>query len=214
MTSVRIAASVMAANFARLEDDLREIERVGVDLFHWDIMDGHFVPNLTFGPAIMRDLRKVTTLPFDAHLMVTNPSSWIDAFAEAGADSISIHLESTGDLAGNLKKIRDRKLGAGLVLNPETPFEAIAAETFALLDRILIMSVKPGFGGQDFIDVTDKIRKAAALKHQFPALDIMVDGGINNETAPRAIAAGATTLVSGSALFGGAFTNLRQGGAA
>jgi ribulose-phosphate 3-epimerase len=208
MTSVRIAASVMAANFARLEDELREVERAGVDLFHWDIMDGHFVPNLTFGPAVLRDLRKVVTLPFDVHLMVTTPEKWIAAFAEAGADSISIHLESEGDLAGNLKKIRDKKLQAGLVLNPETRFNAIAPEIYPLLDRILIMSVKPGFGGQNFMDVSDKIAAAAALKHSFPKLDIMVDGGINTETAPRAIAAGATTLVSGSALFGGDFGQL------
>src|SRR5690606_18240471 len=201
----------------RLEDDLRAVERAGVDLFHWDIMDGHFVPNLTFGPAVLRDLRKVTTLPFDVHLMVTHPEKWIDAFAEAGADSLSIHLESEGDLAGNLKKIRDKKLQAGLVLNPETSFDAIASEIYPLIDRILIMSVKPGFGGQSFIDVTDKIAKAAALKHPFPKLDIMVDGGINTDTAPRAIAAGATTLVSGSALFGGGFDALFpkiRGGAA
>jgi ribulose-phosphate 3-epimerase len=164
MTSVRIAASVMAADSARLQDELRSVERAGVDMFHW-----------------------------------------IDRFFEAGADSISIHLESEGDLAADLTRIRSRKIKAGLAINPETPFNSISPHVFPLLDRILIMSVKPGFGGQDFIDVTSKISAAAALKHQFPALDIMVDGGINNDTAPRAIAAGATTLVSGSALFKGKF---------
>jgi ribulose-phosphate 3-epimerase len=200
MTTPRLFASVMACDAARLHDGMAACARAGVNGFHWDIMDGHFVPNMTFGPHVVRDLRRSTALPFDVHLMVTDPHMWLDVFCDAGANSITIHAECTA-AAQCIDTLRARHVGVGLALNPQTPLGHIGATLLEKIDRILIMTVQPGFGGQSMIDQTDKIRAAAVLKKQFPHLDIMVDGGINATTAPGILAAGATTLVSGSAIF-------------
>lgn len=198
MTSPFIAASVLAADFGRLGDDLSAMDAAGVDLFHWDMMDGHFVPNISFGPAVMKALRPVSAKPFDVHLMVTNPIQWIDAVADAGADNISFHAEAVADPLLVIQKIKDKKIDVGLALNPDTVIDTISPEIFALLNRVVVMTVNPGFGGQKFIDQSMKIKM---LRDKFPALDIMVDGGVNIETAPIVVEAGATTLVTGSALF-------------
>jgi len=201
MNSPFIAASVLAADFGRLVDDLSAMDHAGVDLFHWDMMDGHFVPNISFGPAVMKALRTTSAKPFDVHLMVTNPIQWIDAVNDAGADNISFHIEAVADPMLVIGKIKDKKIGAGLALNPDTIIDTIAPEIFAQLNRVVVMTVNPGFGGQKFIDQSMKIKQ---LHERFPHLDIMVDGGVNIETAAIVLDAGATTLVTGSALFNAA----------
>lgn len=190
----------MAADATRLGDAVRALTAAGIDIFHWDIMDGHFVPNMTFGPSVVKALRPVTDVHFDVHLMVTNPEKWIDGFADAGADCITFHVEVNSDIPALAAKLKSRNIKVGLAFNPATPLSSVAPEMFAHIDRILIMTVNPGFGGQAFIDQSDKIRAAAELKKQFPQLDIMVDGGINTETGKTAAQCGATSLVSGSAL--------------
>lgn len=201
MTFPAIAASVMAADLACLDDEMRAMTHAGIDAFHWDIMDGHFVPNLTFGPEHIRQLRPHTPVYFDVHLMVTNPEAWIDRMAQAGADALSFHAELPHDPMTLLEQIKSHGLDAGIAVNPETDLSLIDSAVFPQLDRLLIMTVKPGFGGQNFIDQTAKIEQAAALREKYPHLHIVVDGGINLETAPRVLAAGATTLISGSHLF-------------
>lgn len=190
----------MACDAARLGDALSACAAAGVDGFHWDIMDGHFVPNMTFGPHVVRDARAMSSLPFDVHLMVTHPEKWIDVFCNTGADSITVHAECA-HTAACIDAVRAHKKSAGVAFNPQTPLGALDPALFKKIDRVLIMTVHPGFGAQPMIDQTDKIRAAAALTKQYPHLDIMVDGGVNAQTAPSVIAAGATTLVSGSALF-------------
>ncbi|MDB5478059.1 MAG: ribulosephosphate 3-epimerase [Alphaproteobacteria bacterium] len=187
----------MAMDTARLGDEIAALDTAGADIFHWDIMDGHFVPNLTFGPAVTKAVRQVTEKEFDVHLMVTNPAQWIDIFIDAGAENISFHAETQTDALALVRKIKAANCKPGLALNPETSLDDINAEILAEIDRLLIMTVKPGFGGQKFIDQSDKIKQAAAT---YPYLDIMVDGGINLETAKTCCTAGATSLVSGSAL--------------
>jgi ribulose-phosphate 3-epimerase len=194
----RIAASVLAANSGRLADELSAMTDAGADFFHWDIMDGHFVPNLSFGPHIVKNLRPLTNKIFDVHLMVNHPSDWIDAFADAGADCISFHTETVADTFKLIEKIKARDIIVGLAINPDTNLNTIDDDVFKEIDRVLIMTVRPGFGGQEFIDQSAKIKTIHA---KYPKLDIMVDGGINLETAPIVLAAGATSLVTGSALF-------------
>lgn len=200
MTSIQIAASTMAADAAQLGSAITALDAADIDLFHWDVMDGHFVPNFTFGPHVIKDLRPLTDKPFDVHLLVTNPQDWIAIFAESGANSISFHAETTDTPSAVINMIHDQKLEAGMALNPETELSSIPEEVIARLDRLVIMTVHPGFGGQKFIPQETKIIHAAALRQKFPKLDIMIDGGINQDTAPQAIKNGATTLVSGSAL--------------
>jgi ribulose-phosphate 3-epimerase len=210
-----IAASVMAADTAYLADEITAVTAANVDIFHWDIMDGHFVPNFTFGPAVVKELRPHTDVPFDIHLLVTNPSAWLDIFIDAGANAISFHIEAENNPMQLIEKLKQNNIQAGLVFNPETQLDIVSDDIFNALDRVVIMTVKPGFGGQAFIDQTAKIK---TLAQKFPHLDIMVDGGINAITAPQAIAAGATTLVSGSALFNSdnrkAFINTLKGNVA
>ncbi|BBB93040.1 MAG TPA: ribulose-phosphate 3-epimerase [Methylomusa anaerophila] len=200
---VKIAPSLLSADFSCLADEIGKVEKAGADMLHLDIMDGHFVPNLTFGPPVISAIRKVTKLPFDVHLMITNPEDLIDPFIKAGADLITVHVETAPHLNRLVQNIKEYGIRAGVSLNPSTPLVMIE-ELLADVDMILLMSVNPGFGGQQFIPgVIDKI---ARLKKMISKLnvdvDIEVDGGINPNTARQAIAAGANILVAGSAVYG------------
>jgi ribulose-phosphate 3-epimerase len=199
---VKIAPSILAADFGKLGPEARRAEEAGGDLLHVDVMDGHFVPNLTVGPAVVRAIRRWTSLPLNVHLMIENPRRFIGAFCEAGANSIIFHVEAAEDVPGMLKSMRDLKVGCGLSLNPETPVERVF-EYVEAIDMLLVMSVHPGFGGQEFMpESLERIRKAReeAMRRN-PTLDIAVDGGINEETARQVIASGANVLVAGTALF-------------
>jgi ribulose-phosphate 3-epimerase len=204
MKSPHIAPSMLAAPAASLGDALQAVTHAGADVIHWDIMDGHFVPNLTFGPHIVKACRGLSKLEFDVHLMVTNPENWIEAFVDAGADCLDIHVELCERVVPLLQEIKSKECRAGLVINPQTNIETITDTMLAMIDRVIVMSVQPGFGGQSFIDVTDKIKTLAQRCQPYPHIDIMVDGGINLETAPKVLAAGAKTLVVGYGLFSAA----------
>lgn len=199
---VKIAPSILSADFARLAEEVARVEQGGADWLHVDVMDGHFVPNLTVGPPIVEALRKVTRLPLDVHLMMTNPDAYIAAFAEAGADYLTVHVEACPHLHRTVQVIKERGVKAGVTLNPATSvttLEEIAAE----VDLILVMSVNPGFGGQCFIpSVLDKIGKVRELidRTHSPAV-LEVDGGVKVDNAGSIVAAGADVLVAGSAVF-------------
>ena len=198
-----IAPSLLAANFVRLAEDIAKVEAAGADWLHLDIMDGHFVPNLTFGPPIVAAIRKITTLPLDVHLMITNPSALVDDFAAAGADWLTVHGETEPHLHRLVARIRELGVRPAVALNPATPANTLE-EILPEVDMVLVMSVNPGFGGQKFIPSSiDKIRR---LKKQINALNrevlIEVDGGINAVTSPLVREAGADVLVAGSAVFG------------
>lgn len=199
---VLVAPSILSADFARLKDEVVALEKAGADMIHLDVMDGHFVPNLTFGAPIVKSLRGYTKLPFDAHLMVSNPVMFIEDFVAAGANIITIHAESVTHLDGALAKIKSLKVKAGVALNPATDEEVIKY-VLDKIDLVLIMSVNPGFGGQSFISST--IEKIERVKKMIKGRDIMleVDGGINALTAPQCVAAGADVLVAGTAVFKG-----------
>ncbi|HEV8540240.1 MAG TPA: ribulose-phosphate 3-epimerase [Nitrospiraceae bacterium] len=201
-STVRIAPSILSADFARLADEVSRVEAGGADLLHIDVMDGHFVPNLTVGPPIVEALRKVTKLPLDVHLMITNPDAFIAEFAEAGADYLTVHVETCPHLHRTVHFIKERGVKAGVTLNPATPLTALE-EILADADLLLIMSVNPGFGGQHFIDsVLDKIVRARQLLDRTRSAAVLeVDGGIKPDNAARIIQAGADILVSGSAIF-------------
>lgn len=199
---VKIAPSILSADFARLADEIARVEAAGADWLHVDVMDGHFVPNLTLGAPVVAAIRKVTQLPLDVHLMVTNPAELVDAFAAAGADWLTVHVETEPHLHRLVNRIRELGPKPGVVLNPATPLGALE-EILPDVDMVLLMSVNPGFGGQKFIPASvEKIRrlKEMLLKRALPAL-IEVDGGVNAQTAPQVIAAGADILVAGSAVF-------------
>ena len=202
--SVRVAPSILASDFARLGEEVRAIEQAGADYVHVDVMDGHFVPNLTIGPEVVRALRPHSKLPFDVHLMISPVDALVPAFAEAGADIITVHPEAGAHLHRTLQLIKSLGKRAGAALNPGTPVEVLDP-VLAELDLVLVMSVNPGFGGQSFIPAA--LDKIAALRGRIDGLgrtvDLEVDGGINFETAPQAIAAGADLLVAGTATFTG-----------
>ena len=202
MAEPKFAPSILSADFARLAEAALAVERAGADWIHVDVMDGHFVPNLTFGPKMVADLHKSTRLPLDVHLMIERPEDWVDRYADAGATYLTIHVEASSDVPGTLAAIRARGLQAGLTLNPETPVEAVLPH-LASLDLALVMSVHPGFGGQKFIEgalgKVKAIREALDARHL--AAELEVDGGIKPENAARVVASGATVLVAGSAIF-------------
>ncbi|MEP7072207.1 MAG: ribulose-phosphate 3-epimerase [Verrucomicrobiota bacterium] len=201
---ILIAPSILAADFSRLACEIAAVEKAGADWIHCDIMDGHFVDNISFGPAVVKAVRTLTTLPLDVHLMIEHPDHYVPRFVEAGANSITVHLEpeSKHDVAATLQQIRAAGCRAGLTLNPDTPFEQIVPY-LPSLDVLLIMTVHPGFGGQPFRDEQlDKVRRAQEWKKtNDSSLDLEVDGGIKLETAGLAVAAGANVLVAGTAIF-------------
>ena len=200
---IQIAPSILSADFSALGRDIAAVERGGADLIHIDVMDGHFVPNITIGPPVVRAIKKVATRPLDVHLMIEEPDRYIEAFIEAGANMVSVHVEAVTHLHRTISFIKKLGARAGAVLNPSTP--AIALEDIARdLDYVLVMSVNPGFGGQAFIPHSvEKVRHVrAVLDAAGSAAPIEIDGGIDEATAATVVAAGATILVAGNAIFG------------
>lgn len=199
---IKIAPSILSADFSKLGDEVREVEAAGADLIHVDVMDGHFVPNITIGPLIVEALRPVTQLPLDVHLMIENPDQYIEAFAKAGADYITVHVEATRHLHRSIQLIKSFGVKAGVVLNPHTPVESIQ-HVLEDVDMVLLMTVNPGFGGQKFINsVVPKIRQLSqSIKEKGLSVDIEIDGGINEKTIVPCVEAGATIFVAGSAIY-------------
>ena len=202
MNHVKISPSILSANFARLGEHVTEAEDAGVDYIHVDVMDGHFVPNITIGPLIVKALRTVTKLPLDVHLMIENPERYIEDFAKAGADIITVHQETCPHLHRTVQQIHNLGIRAGVSLNPSTPASTLD-EIIAEVDLILVMSVNPGFGGQSYIhSCTGKIQKLRSMLNACgSSADLEVDGGVNVDTVCVVIGAGANAFVAGSAVF-------------
>lgn len=198
--TIEIAPSILSADFGRLADEVAQVARAGVKIVHLDVMDGHFVPNITIGPPVIAKLRRHSDLVFDSHLMISEPGKYIEAFAQAGVDHITFHIEVADDPADMVAKIHDLGCTAGITLNPETPVEAIA-EVAPQCEMVLVMTVHPGFGGQQFMP--EAARKIVEIRRIVgPDVRIEVDGGIDPETAPIVVGYGADTLVAGNAIFG------------
>ncbi|MDN3014799.1 ribulose-phosphate 3-epimerase [Paenibacillus sp. BSR1-1] len=199
---VKIAPSILSADFSKLGEEILAVEKGGADYIHVDVMDGQFVPNITIGPLIVEAIRPITKLPLDVHLMIENPDQYIEAFAKAGADYITVHVEACRHLHRTLQAIKSFGVKAGVVLNPATPVETIQ-HIIGDIDMVLLMSVNPGFGGQKFIpEVLPKIRKVKEMAEQKGLnIEIEIDGGVNPETAKQCIEAGANVLVAGSAIY-------------
>ena len=202
MKKIQISPSILSADFSQLGNEIKRLEEGGADLIHVDVMDGHFVPNLTIGPPVIKALKKNCSIKFDVHLMISPVHKYIDAYADAGADIITIHPEATDDLSASIKKIKDLGKKVGVSLNPETKV-SIIKDHLDQIDLVLIMSVNPGFGGQKFMpEVLDKIKELKNIqKVQNIDFDIEIDGGINFENSKMAIEAGANILVSGTTIF-------------
>lgn len=200
---IRIAPSILSADFGRLADEIRAVEIAGADVIHVDVMDGRFVPNITIGPLVVEAVRKVTKLPIDAHLMIVEPERYVEAFAKAGADIVSVHAEVSPHLHRTLQAIRAAGARPAVALNPSTPLSAVDW-VIADCEMVLLMTVNPGFGGQKYIEAcTEKIRALRALADaRNPALDIEVDGGVKPDIAAIVAGAGANVLVAGTAVFG------------
>ena len=213
---LKIAPSILAADFKRLGEEVKRVEEAGVDLLHIDVMDGHFVPNLSMGPMVVKSLREITDLPFSVHLMVEEPERFIQPFIDAGADILTVHIESSRNVYTTTQSIKNLGKQAGIALNPLTPLCSIQY-LLEEVDMILLMSVDPGFGGQSFIsNVLPKIRKARQMiRERELEIDLAVDGGVNERTALSVVNAGANVLVMGSAVFhkrdiGHALDNIRK----
>ena len=202
MNQIKISPSILSADFTCLADQVREAEEAGVDYIHVDVMDGHFVPNITIGPLVVKALRPITKLPLDVHLMIENPEFYIEDFSKAGADIITVHQEATPHLHRTIQQIHDLGIKAGVSINPSTSVRTLD-EIISVVDLILVMSVNPGFGGQSYIhSCTNKIRKVREMLDErgFSA-DLEVDGGVNVDTVNEVISAGANAFVAGSAIF-------------
>jgi ribulose-phosphate 3-epimerase len=200
---VKIAPSILSADFANLGDEVRRVERAGADWVHVDVMDGVFVPNITIGPGVVKSIRPHTLLPLDVHLMIVRPENFVEAFAKAGADLITIHLEACESIKETLLRIRELGKGAGISINPDTPFERVRP-FLEHVDLLLVMTVNPGFGGQPFMpECLEKIMKARQyIDSHGLSTEIEVDGGINAKTGKSSVRAGASVLAAGNALFG------------
>lgn len=201
---IKLAPSILSADFARLGDEIREVEQAGADWIHVDVMDGHFVPNLTLGPLVVEAIRPHTHLPLDVHLMINEPDRYIEAFVKSGADWVSVHQEACPHLHRTIYHIKEQGAKAGVVINPATPVSAIEP-ILPDVDLVLLMTVNPGFGGQSFIaSVLDKVRQVRQMlaDRGLSHIEVEVDGGINERTAPQVVEAGANVLVAGSAVFG------------
>jgi len=199
---IKIAPSILSADFSKLGEEIKKVEAAGADLIHLDVMDGHFVPNLTIGPLIVKACRKITKLPLDVHLMIENPDRYIPDFAKAGADIITIQVEASKNLDEDIELIKRNNVKPGVVVNPATSVESVYS-VLDKIDMVLIMSVNPGFEAQKFMpEVLPKIKELKkSIKHRALSIDIEVDGGINLETAKEVVKAGANVLVAGSAIF-------------